>query len=94
MHIASERTFSMVKKIATENKTSLQNDTVCALLSCKLNCNRSAASFKPSKEDSSVARGNGGGLALHWPVNQNAEYGKYHFICSSETFFGLEWTKK
>ena len=28
-----ERTFSMVRKIVTENRTSLHNDTVCVLLS-------------------------------------------------------------
>ena len=31
---SSERTFSMVKKIVTENRTSLNNRTLCALLSC------------------------------------------------------------
>ena len=47
--IYSERTFSMVRKIVTENRTSLHNDAVCTLLSCKLNCDRSAAGFKRSK---------------------------------------------
>ena len=46
---SSERTFSMVRKIVTESKTSLRNNTVCALLSCKLHCDRIAAGFKPSK---------------------------------------------
>ena len=30
---SNERTISMVRKIVTENRTSLHNDTVCALLS-------------------------------------------------------------
>ena len=37
---SSERTFSMVPKIITESRTSLHKDTVCAFLSCKLNCDR------------------------------------------------------
>ena len=32
-NVSSERTFSMVRKIVTENRTSLYNDTVCAILS-------------------------------------------------------------
>ena len=46
---SSEKIFSMVRKIVTESRTSLHYDTVCALLSCKLNCDRIAAGFKPSK---------------------------------------------
>ena len=46
---SSERTFSMVLKIITESRTSLHNDTACALLSCKLKCDRIAAGFKPFK---------------------------------------------
>ena len=53
---SSERTFSMVRKIATESRTSLHNDTVCALLSCKLNCDRIAAGFKPSKVQLNAAK--------------------------------------
>ena len=30
---SSDRTFSMVRKIVTENRTSLHNDTVCAFFS-------------------------------------------------------------
>ena len=44
-----KKIFSMVQKIVTESRTSLHNDTLCAILSCKLNCDRSAAGFKPSK---------------------------------------------
>ena len=46
---SSERTFFMVLKIITQSRTSLHNDTVCALLSCKLSCDRIAAGFKPFK---------------------------------------------
>ena len=53
---SGERTFSMVRKIVTESRTSLHNDTVCTLLSCKLNCNRIAAGFKPSKVQLNAAK--------------------------------------
>ena len=46
---SSEKIFSMVLKIITESKTSLRNNAVCALLSCKLNCDSIAAGFKPFK---------------------------------------------
>ena len=46
---STKRTFSMVLKIITENRTSLHSDTVCSLLNCKLNCARIAAGFKPFK---------------------------------------------
>ena len=46
----------MVRKIVTENRTSLHNDTVCALLSCKLNCGRIAADFKPSRVQLNAAK--------------------------------------
>ena len=52
----SERTFFMVLKIITESRTSLHNDTVCALLSCKLNCDRIAAGFKPFKLQLNAAK--------------------------------------
>ena len=51
---SSERTFFMVLKIITESRTSLHNDTTCALLSCKLNSDRIAAGFKPFKVQSTV----------------------------------------
>ena len=31
LNASSEKTFSMVRKIVTENRTSLHNDTVCPL---------------------------------------------------------------
>ena len=46
----------MVRKIVTESRTSLHNDTVCALLSCKLNCDRIAAGFKSSKVQLNAAK--------------------------------------
>ena len=42
--------------IATENRTGLHTDTVCALLSSKLNCDRSAAGIKPSKVELNAAK--------------------------------------
>ena len=53
---SSERTFSMVRKIVIENRPGLHNDTVCALLSGKLNCDRSAACFKPFKVGLNAAK--------------------------------------
>ena len=53
---SSVRTFSMVRKIVTENSNSLHNDTVCVLLSSTLNCDRSAVGFKPSKVELNAAK--------------------------------------
>ena len=53
---SSERTFSMVRKIVPKNRTSLHNDRVCALLNCKLNCDHTAAGFKPSKVGLNAAK--------------------------------------
>ena len=53
---SSERTFSMVRKIVTENQTDLANDTVCALLSCKLNSDCRASDFKPTKDELQYAK--------------------------------------
>ena len=53
---STKRTFSMVLKIITENRTSLHCDTVCALLNCKLNCDRIAAGFKPFKLQLNAAK--------------------------------------
>ena len=53
---STERTFSMVLKIITENRTSLHNDSVCALINCKLNCDRIAAGFKPFKLQLNAAK--------------------------------------
>ena len=44
-----ERLFSMVRKIMTENRTSLANDTLDALLSCKVN-GPDCLSFQPSQQ--------------------------------------------
>ncbi|KAL6476210.1 hypothetical protein MHYP_G00147090 [Metynnis hypsauchen] len=47
---SSERVFSMVRKIVTENRMSLDNSTVCALLSCKINHSGPAHKYTPSKK--------------------------------------------
>ncbi|XDV29591.1 hypothetical protein PO909_032694 [Leuciscus waleckii] len=46
---SSERVFSMVRKIVTENRMTLDNRTVCALLSCKINHSGPAHKYTPSK---------------------------------------------
>ncbi|XP_047206297.1 uncharacterized protein LOC124858342 [Girardinichthys multiradiatus] len=46
---SSERVFSMVRKIVTENRMSLDNSTVCALLSCKINHSGPGHKYTPSK---------------------------------------------
>ena len=54
---SSERTFSMVKKIVTENRTSLNNtSTLCALLSCKINFTKPASKYTPSKKTLRAAK--------------------------------------
>ena len=53
---SSERLFSMVRKIVTENRTDLGNDTVCALLSCKMNCDSTASNFTPDRSISQTAK--------------------------------------
>ena len=44
----SERAFSLVKKIATEFRADLNKDTLCALLSCKMNTHLHCYELKPS----------------------------------------------
>ena len=44
----SERAFSLVKKIATEFRADLNQDTLCALLSCKMNTHLHCYELKPS----------------------------------------------
>ena len=46
----------MVQKIVIESRTSLHNDTVCALLSVKLNYDLIAAGFKSSKVQLNAAK--------------------------------------
>ena len=46
----SERGFSMVKKIDTDSRSDLGQDTICALFSCKLNTEDSCFKFQPSDE--------------------------------------------
>ena len=52
----SERTFSMVRKIVTENRTDIGNDTVCALSRCILNCDKRACEYKPTKDELKAAK--------------------------------------
>lgn len=47
---SSERVFSMVRKIVTENRMLLDNSTVCALLSCKINHTGQAYKYTPSQK--------------------------------------------
>lgn len=46
---SSERSFSMVKKIVTENRMSMNNSTLCSLLSCKINHTGLVSKYTPSK---------------------------------------------
>ena len=46
----SERMFSMMKKIATEFRSELNNDTICALLCTKQNSLYDCFDFLPSEE--------------------------------------------
>ena len=46
----NERVFSMVKQIDTDNRSDLSQETICALLSCKLNTEDSCFYFQPSDE--------------------------------------------
>ena len=43
-----ERAFSIVKKIHTEFRSELKNDTLCSLLSCKCNQNHHCYGYAPS----------------------------------------------
>ncbi|XP_061885006.1 uncharacterized protein LOC133635755 [Entelurus aequoreus] len=45
---SSERVFSMVRKIVTENRTTMDNSTLNSLLSCKLNFTGAAHTYDPS----------------------------------------------
>ena len=45
----SERAFSIIKKIHTEFRSDLNNDTICGLLSCKFNQNQSRLVIGTSK---------------------------------------------
>ena len=56
LNVSSERTSCMVLKIVTQTRTSLHNNTVCAFLSSELNCDRSAAGFKPFKVELNAAK--------------------------------------
>ena len=44
----SERAFSIIKKIQTEFRSDLNNDTICGLPSCKFNQNQCCYEYQPS----------------------------------------------
>ncbi|XP_033757996.1 uncharacterized protein LOC117340342 [Pecten maximus] len=44
----SERAFSMVRKITTDFRSDMNNDTLCALLSTKINCDSDCCDYQPS----------------------------------------------
>ena len=46
----SERGFSIIKKIHTEFRSDLNNDTICGLLSCKFNQNQCCYEYQPSHD--------------------------------------------
>ena len=46
----SERAFSVVKKIHTEFRSELANDTLCSLLCCKFNQNNECYDYEPHKD--------------------------------------------
>ena len=46
----SERAFSIVGKIRTQFRSEMCQDTLCALLSCKMNTNGKASDYHPSKK--------------------------------------------
>ena len=52
----SERAFSIVGKIRTQFRSEMCQDTLCALLSCKMNTNGKASDYHPSKEVLAAAK--------------------------------------
>ena len=46
----SERAFSIIKKIHTEFRSHLNNDTICGFLSCKFNQNQCCYEYQPSHD--------------------------------------------
>lgn len=53
---ASERAFSMVRRIHTEFRSELGNDTLCSLLSVKINSDISSKDYTPSNKVLMAAR--------------------------------------
>ncbi|XP_061162630.1 uncharacterized protein LOC133171854 [Saccostrea echinata] len=45
-----ERVFSLVRKIQTEQRASMDNQTLCSLLCAKINCKEECHQVKPSKD--------------------------------------------
>lgn len=46
----TERVFSIVRKIVTDYRTEMEQDTLCALLTCKINCDCSCYELDTPKE--------------------------------------------
>src|SRR4029434_588710 len=56
-HIAMPRGVSVwLKIIVTENRTSLNNSTLCSLLSCKINYTKPPSKYTPSKKTRRAAK--------------------------------------
>ena len=53
---APERTFSMVRKIFTEQRADMHNEALSALLKCKLNTDDDCTQFAPSERMLQLAR--------------------------------------
>ena len=68
-----ERTFSIVKKIQTDLISDMDNATLCALLSCKLNQNSVCYAFCPTSEILSLAK------------SATAQYNREHLKAKDET---------
>ena len=45
-----ERVFSLVRKIQTEQRASMDNQTLCSFLCAKMNCKEECHQVKPSKD--------------------------------------------
>ncbi len=46
----TERVFSIVRKIVTDYRKEMEQDTLCALLTCKLNCDCACYQLETPKE--------------------------------------------
>ena len=53
---APERTFSMVKKIFTEQRSQMDNSTLAALLKCKINTDYPCHTYQPTKHTVHLAK--------------------------------------
>ena len=83
---SSERTFSMVKKIVTENRTSLNNSTLCALLSCKINFTKPASKYTPSKKTLRAAKS---ATYIYITLNSSFKTSAMYINCFCDDFYEL-----